>query len=108
MNRNTITVVARPKRFEPSITTNLAQNPASPMVLQGLMQILALHGQQMDALSRKIDALAVRPAQQVTALPVQAQPKALPLVEARDNTAVDPPPAPRRRINRSMLREFFD
>lgn len=101
MRAEPIAVVARPRRFEPSTTTSLAQNPASPMVLQGLMQILA-------DLNRKVDALATRPVQQVTVSPVQARPKALPEPEVKEDTAVEPPPTRKRQIDRSRLLDFFD
>ena len=100
MDADKITVVARPKRFEPPTTTTLAQNPASPMVLQGLMQILA-------DLNRKVDALAARPRQEVMVAPVQAKAEPPATVEVpEDTTALTK--APRGRIDRSRLLDFFD
>ena len=108
MNRDKIAVVARRTRFEPPSTNALVANPASPVVLQGLMQIIASQGQKMDTLERKVDALATRPPQEVTVAPVQTKPKMLPGVEVKEDTAGDPPPTPRRRINRSRLLDIFD
>lgn len=101
MNSDKITVVARRSRFEPPTTNALAANPASPMVLQGLMQVLA-------DLNRKVDALATRPRQEVA---VPAQPKAespAAVEKPQDTTALTETPKPKLRINRARLLSFFD
>lgn len=100
MRRETTTVAVRRSRFEPPSTNALLANPASPTVLQGLMQILA-------DLNRKVDALTVRPAQEVT---VSSTPSVLksPVETASpaDTTALAKTPTP--RINRLRLRDLFD
>ena len=101
MNNEKIAVVARRSRFEPPTTNALAANPTSPMVLQGVMQILA-------GLDRKLDALATRPPQEAA---VPAQPKAEAPVEVEkpeDTTALTETPKPKLRINRARLLSFFD
>ena len=100
MRRETTTVAVRRTRFEPPAANALTVNPASPMVLQGVMQILA-------DLNRKVDALAARPPQEVTVGP--RQPEVNPPVETEspaDTTALAKTPA--RRINRLRLRDIFD
>jgi len=100
MNRDKIAVIARRTRFEPPTTNALAVNPASPMVLQGLMQILA-------DLNRKVDALATRPPQEVTVSPVQPTPTSLVEVESPADTTA-PAKTSKPRIKRSRLLDFFD
>ena len=101
MNSDKIAVVARRTRFEPPTTNGLAVNPASPMVLQGLMQIVA-------SLDRRVDALATLLRQEVA---VPARPKAEAPVEAEkpdDTTALTETPKPKLRINRARLLSIFD
>jgi hypothetical protein len=66
MNTSKISVIARRSRFEPSVGSALVANPASPLVLQGLLQILA-------NLEQKVDALTIRSQQGVTVAPVRPQ-----------------------------------
>jgi hypothetical protein len=87
-------------RFESPATNTVTVNPASPMVLQGLMQILA-------DLNRKVDALATRPPQEVTVGP--RPPEMNPPVKTEsptDTTALAKTPTP--RINRLRLLDIFD
>ena len=100
MKRETTTVAVRRTRFEPPAANVLTVNPTSPMVLQGLMQILA-------DLSRKVDALATRPPQEMTVGP--RQPEMNPPVKTEspaDTTALAKTSTP--RINRLRLRDIFD
>ena len=107
MNRDKIPVVARRTRFEPTTTSVLAVNPASPMVLQGLMQILANQNQKMAAIEQKVDALATRPPQEVTVSAAQPAPKSPAETKPPvDTTALAK--TPESRIKRSRLLEFFD
>jgi hypothetical protein len=101
MNNEKIAVTARRTRFEPPTTNALASNPASPLVVQGFMQIVA-------GLDRKVDALATRPPQEVAA---PARHKTEAPVEAEkpgDATALTETPKPKLRINRARLLSFFD
>lgn len=100
MKTNTIPVVTRRTRFEPPTTNALAVNPTSPMVLQGVMQILA-------DLNRKVDALAARPPQEVTVSPAPSVPKAPVETESPVYTTVLAK-TPTPRINRLRLRDIFD
>jgi hypothetical protein len=100
MRRETTTVAVRRTRFEPPAANALTVNPTSPMVLQGVMQILA-------DLNRKVDALATRPPQEVTVSPAPSVPKApVETASPADTTALAKTPAP--RINRLRLRDIFD
>jgi len=108
MNRDKIAVVARRRRFEPPTAGVRAANPASPMVLQAFMQVLANQDQKMDTLARKIDALATRSPHEVTAPSAQPRLESLPKTEADSDTDVDAPVVPQRRINRSKLWNLFD
>ena len=100
MTPETTTVVARRTRFEPPTTSALAVNAASPMVLQGLMQILA-------DLNRKVDALATRPPQEVTVPSAQPAPKSPAETQPpADTTALAK--APESKVDRSKLLRFFD
>jgi hypothetical protein len=101
MNNEKITVTARRTRFEPPTTNALASNPASPLVVQRFMQIVA-------GLDRKVDALATRLRQEAA---VPAQPRAETPAEAEtpeDTTALTETPKPKLRINRARLLSFFD
>jgi hypothetical protein len=101
MRREMTTVAVRRAPLEPSATNPWPANPASPMVLQGLMQILA-------DLNRKVDALATRPPQEAT-VGSNWQPAMNPAVKTEspaDATALATTPAP--RINRLRLRDIFD
>lgn len=100
MRRETTTVAVRRMRFELPTTNALAVNPASPMVLQGLMQILA-------DLNRKVDALATRPTQEVTISPALPKPTS-PVETESPAEATTPAKTPKPRINRSRLLDFFD
>ena len=96
------------RRFEPPSANPVVANPPSPAVLQGLIQMLANCNQEMAALSKKVDALATRTPREVTITPASAEPKALPEAAAEADTAEEPKPAPRRRLDRSKLLDFFD
>lgn len=108
MNRDKITVVARPRRFEPATTNVFAVSPVSPMVLQGLVEITAHQGQKIDILERKLDALVTRFPHEMTVARADTNPRALPEAQAEGDIAIDPPTAPRRRIDRSTLWNLFD
>jgi len=100
MKRETTTVAVRRTRFEPPAANTLTVNPASPAVLQGLMQILA-------DLSHKVDALAIRPPQEVTVSPAQPAPTSPVGADSPAETTA-PAKTSKPRINRSRLLDFFD
>jgi hypothetical protein len=105
MESEKTTVPVYRRRFEPPSVNPRVANPASPAVLQGLMQMLTSCNQQMAALSKKVDALATRTPREVTIAPGLPEPKA-PAAEADE--AVEPKRTPRRRLDRSKLLDFFD
>ena len=107
MRRETTSVAVRRKRFEQPSINAPAANPASPMALQALGQMTASLLQRTDTLERKIDALAIRPAQEVTISPAPSVPKAhVALASPADTTPLAKTPTP--RINRLRLQDIFD
>lgn len=92
MNGNSLMVVGQPNRFTRQPTIQLARpNPASPMVLQRFMQLLA-------DLNHKVDTLATRPPQVVQVKPVESRP-----VEVKP-----PAKAPEEKVDRKKMRNMFD
>ncbi len=89
--------------FHPSVTrrTQLAtQAPASPMVLEGLLSLLA-------QLNEKVSALERRSQQQIVASPIDCVPVEAEPVEYTE--PAPPPAAPRQlKVRRSQFLEFFD
>jgi hypothetical protein len=107
MRRETTTGVTRRSRFEPPPTYALAAIPSSPMVLQALAQMTASLLRRTDTLEQKVDALAIRPAQEVTVPSAPSVPNAPVETESpADTTVLAKTPA--RRINRLRLRDIFD
>jgi hypothetical protein len=107
MNHDKITVVARRTHFEPTTTTALVANPVSAVAVQGFMQMLASQGQKVDALARRVEALATRPRQEVTVSSALPAPKAAAETASPGNkTAPTKTRVP--RINRRRLRDIFD
>jgi hypothetical protein len=108
MESEKTTVPVYRRRFDPPSANPLVANPASPAVLQGLMQMLANCNQEMAALSKKVDALATRTPGEVRIAPALPEAKAPAEAAAEADTAVEPKPSRRRRLDRSKLLDFFD
>ena len=94
-NKNNLMVVSRPSGFEKTTPTLVNRpSPASPMVLQMLMQSIM-------ALNQKVDNLAIRNSQPLevgsnTTAPIEVQ-----QVEVN-------PPASKQQLDRNRMREIFD
>jgi hypothetical protein len=106
MGANSLMAVKQPGSFTRGGTLQLArQAPASPMLLQQFMQLLA-------NLNQKVDALAVRTAQvpQVMPnqiIPVKAKPIESTVVEVRPVES-SPSHSRQTKVNRSSLLDMFD
>jgi hypothetical protein len=91
MSDKSLMVVGQTNRFERQATQIARPNPASPLVLQKFMQLLA-------NLNNKVDALAARPPQIVQVKPVESK-----------QVEVKPPAAkPEKKVDRKKLRDIFD
>ena len=95
MNGNSLIAVGQPNRFARQSVQVARPNPASPMVLQQLMQMLA-------DLNHKVDTLAARPPQvvqvrQVESRPVEVKPPAKSVAKA-----------PKEKVDRKEMRTMFD
>lgn len=107
MGANSLMAVNQPGSFTRGGTMQLArQAPASPMVLQQFMQLLA-------NLNQKVDALAVRTAQVPQVMPTHIMPvKAKPVesteVEVRPVKSSSPAGNRQTKVNRSELLDVFD
>ena len=90
-------VVNRPRRFERMSTTQLARPaPASPMVLQMLMQSIV-------QLNQKVDAIAVRSSQLPEVRAVESAP-----IEAGQVEVKPPARTTRQEVDRKSLLDIFD
>lgn len=92
MSGNSLMVVGQPNRFARQTTQLARPNPASPMALQQLMQLVADLGHKVDS------ALAVRPPQVVQVKPV----------ESRQVEVKPPTKAPEEKVDRKKMRNMFD
>jgi hypothetical protein len=112
MKTQSIPVVAQRSqrlRFGPQTTSALAIAPASPMVVQGGVQLLAGIGQKVDTLEHKVDALATVHQQATAVRAPAARATPTPTETPEDTTtALAETPKPKARINRSRLLDFFD
>ncbi len=107
MGTNSFMVVKPPGSFTLQATTQLARRaPASPMVLEQFMQMLA-------DLNQKVDALAVRTAQVPQVMPANIVPVRAKPVESTEVELApvkSSPPAGERqtKVSRSSLLDMFD
>ena len=105
-SENSLMMVGRPSRFGRLATTQLARpSPASPMVLQVLMQSI------MD-LNQKVDALALSSPRSVVVRDVQPVPEEVgpqsTALEVRQTRESQPTFQPEVKVNRSRLLDIFD